>query len=188
MIYQFLHLAGQCLNATNSHFFIMQDQQNTPVYQLTEEDSLQHFLSFPSRRDGINTLLYQNLELLANQFFDSDATSGIIEQSSGLYYVFKLGHFGVFIIERKSALSREIQSSLSPVINKLTNSCIASINYRTMLFEINMRKEVEEQIRYQATHDDLTGLYNRMEVQRCLTKAIEGTVTEKKPVMYYLST
>ncbi|WP_409438808.1 putative bifunctional diguanylate cyclase/phosphodiesterase [Psychromonas sp. GE-S-Ul-11] len=180
MLYTFLHLAGQCLNTTNNHIFIMQDKQGTPVYQLNNDASIQHFLSFPSRKEGINTNQSSQLMNLVTDFFEKNIDSEVTQFNSSFYYLFKLGEFGVFIIERRNALSKEIQSALPQVINKLTNSCIASINYHTMVFEIKMRKEVEAQIRYQATHDDLTGLYNRMEVQRCLTKAIQATTVEKK--------
>jgi len=186
MLLTFLHLAGQCLNATNSHIFIMQDKQGTPVYQLNKEIELKHFLSFPSRKKGVNTNQSSELADLVSAFSEQESHSKIIHLNSIFYYFFKLAGFGVFIIERKDPLSKEIQSALPQVINKLTNSCIASINYHTMVFEIKMRKEVEEKIRYQASHDDLTGLYNRMEVQRCLTAAIKATRTEKK-IGYVLS-
>ncbi|MGJ8581344.1 MAG: diguanylate cyclase domain-containing protein, partial [Psychromonas sp.] len=180
MLYRFLHLAGQCLNATNSHIFILQDKQKTPVYELSNNAKLLHFLSFPSRKEGADTSQSDHLADLIADFIANKMTSDVLQLNSSFYYFFKLDDFGVLVIERKIALNNEIQSALPQVINKLTNSCIASINYHKMVFEIKMRKEVEAQIRYQATHDDLTGLYNRMEVQRCLTKAIKATKTEKK--------
>lgn len=182
MLHQFLRLCSLSLNATNSHIFLLQDKSNSPTYQSDKRNrtQLNHYLSFPMRKHGILSSKNKSLAILVKQFFQSNNPSLVIEFESHLYHLFKIGDFGVLIIEREKKLGQAIQNSLTPVLKKLATSSIASINHHSLILEIKTREKVEEKISYQASHDFLTGLYNRMQMQECLAKTIDNCAKQQE--------
>jgi len=182
MLHQFLRLCSLTLNATNCHIFLIQDKTNKPTYQLDKniQNQLNHYLSFPIKKNGELSSKNKLLAELVDQFFDASHITQVIDSELNLYHLFKIGDFGVLAIERKQYLSCEIQSALTPVLKKLAISSIASINHRSLILEIKTRQQVEEKIRYQASHDFLTGLYNRMQMQEYLAKTIDSCVKQQK--------
>lgn len=182
MLHQFLRLCSLTLNATNCHIFLMQDKTNKPTYQLDKnvQNQLNHYLSFPMKKNGELSSKNKPLANLVDQFFDTSHVTQVIDSESNLYHFFKIADFGVLAIERKQYLGSEIQSALTPVLKKLAISSIASMNHLSLILEIKTRQQVEEKIRYQASHDFLTGLYNRMQMQEYLAKTIDSCVKQQK--------
>ena len=182
MLHQFLHLCSLTLNSTNCHIFLLQDKTNKPTY-LQDKDAqtqLKHLLSFPMKKNGELSSKNKSLANLADQFFHANHVIQIIDSESSLYHFFNIGDFGVLAIERKQYLGSEIQNALTPVLKKLAISCIASMDHSSLILEIKNRQQVEEKMRYQASHDFLTGLYNRMRMQECLAKTIDSCVKQQK--------
>jgi len=171
---QFLQVCRSRLEPSSCHIFLSQDADHNPIYEqkLLLEGSLNHYLSLPHKKNGQLWSLNQELASIVNNFFARQEPNSQIEIEAELYHCFKIGHFGVLIIERKNNLDRTIQYALTPVLQKLATSYIASIDHQTLIQEIKTRKEVEEQIRYQASHDYLTGLCNRVEMEKRLGYAI----------------
>tara|TARA_R110001592_G_scaffold98030_10_gene280321 strand:+ start:7182 stop:9008 length:1827 start_codon:yes stop_codon:yes gene_type:complete len=182
MLHQFLRLCSLTLNATNCHIFLIQDKTNKPTYQLDKnvQNQLNHYLSFPMKKNGELSSKNKPLANLVDQFFDTSHVTQVIDSESNLYHFFKIADFGVLAIERKQYLGSEIQSALTPVLKKLAISSIASMNHLSLILEIKTRQQVEEKIRYQASHDFLTGLYNRMQMQEYLAKTIDSCVKQQK--------
>ncbi len=176
MLHQFLRLCCLSLNSTNCHVFLVQDENKNPVHQKSKDSNLKlgHYLSFPMKKYGLLASNNQPLANIVNTFFTNNLAIDVIEYESSLYHLFKIGGFGVLAIERKQPLGEAIQNALTPVLKKLATSSIASINHRSLVLEIKTRKQIEEKISYQASHDFLTGLFNRMEMQQRLAKAIDN--------------
>lgn len=178
MLQQFLQVCSSRLDATHSHIFIFQDSDNNPTYQQPQNTlQLKHYLSFPQKKHGTAWSDNQQLATIVAQFSQTNQANEMIEFEKNLYYCFQIGDFGVLIITRKHPLAMTIQNALTPVLQKLENSCISSMVHQALLLEINTRKEIEKKIRYQASHDFLTGLYNRVEMQRRLSNAIQNCIT-----------
>jgi len=171
---QFLQVCRSRLEPTSCHIFLFQDAGHNPVYEqaLAPGGNLVHYMSLPHKKNGQPWSINQKLATMVNKFFHASAVNSMIKIEEDLYHCFKIGHFGVLIIDRKKELEQPIQESLTPVLQKLATSCIASIDHQKLIQEIKTRKEVEEKIRYQASHDYLTGLCNREEMQRRLGDAI----------------
>ena len=186
MLHQFLSLCSLSLNSTNGHIFLIKDNNNNPTYQTDKNNKilLNHYVSFPMKKNGLLSSKDKNLSILVNQFFqnNSNNNSNTQEQQveSTLYHFFKIGDFGVLTIERKQSLDQAIQNALTPVLNKLAISTIAAINHHSLVIEIKNRKRVEEKITYQVSHDFLTGLYNRMKIQEFLAKAIDNCIYQEQ--------
>jgi len=182
MLQQFLQLCGSSLNATNCHIFLLKDECGNIRYQLEKNEAikLSHNLSFPMRKNGKLSSQCQALEHLVNGFFQGELTTQVLNIDSTLYYSFKIRNFGVLTVERKKTLSQDIQHALIPVLKKLATSTISLINHKALVVEVKTRKKFEEKIHYQASHDFLTGLYNRLKMEKCLLEAIAGTEENKK--------
>lgn len=174
MLQRFLLVCSSRLDSTNSHIFIYQDVNNEPTYLHSTkcESNLCHYLSLPKQKHGIAWSENQQLATLVRKFKQSNLTNQSIELESNLYHFFKIGDFGVLTIERKKRLGKTIQNALMPVLQKLATSCISSMVHQALVLEIKTRKQVEDKIRHQASHDFLTGLYNRIEMQNRLSESL----------------
>lgn len=174
MLHQFLLICSSRLDATNSHVFLFQNNDNKPIHQQSDQQHahLKHYLSLPKQKHG--SLWSENVQLTTQveQFHQTNCTTANMEKSTSVCHFFKIGFFGVLVLERKKLLGETIQNALLPVLQKLATSCIASMVHQTLLEEVKTRKKVEQRIRYQASHDYLTGLCNRIEMERCLSKAL----------------
>ncbi|WP_298939605.1 bifunctional diguanylate cyclase/phosphodiesterase [uncultured Psychromonas sp.] len=182
MLHQFLSLCSLSLNSTNSHIFLIKDNNNNPTYQLdiNHEIQLKHYVSFPMKKNGLLSSEDTKLSSLVNHFFKNNRDQQEQNFGSTLYHFFKIGDFGVLTIEREKSLDPAIQNALPPVLNKLAISTIAAINYHSLVIEIKTRQRVEEKISYQASHDFLTGLYNRMKIQEFLASAIDDCIHQEQ--------
>lgn len=174
MLHQFLQVCSLRLESSSSHIFLFQDAENnqidTPI--LNSEISLQHYLSFPSQKAGAPCKKNQQLTTIVNDFYQSKAQKQTIKTTSESYHCFKVSNFGVLLLEQKIPLQVNVQEALLPVLQKLAISATAAINYQVLLQEIKKRHEVEKEIRYQASHDYITGLCNRLEMERRMHKTI----------------
>jgi len=170
VLHKFLRACSILLSSNNNHLFTLQDPAGTPVYQAkkNENPALTHYLSFPMQKQGIPWSKFPALANNAQQFYRSNARQQTIHLNSEVYHCFKVGDFAVLIIERSDPLDQLLQNALLPVIQKLAASCTSSMLQQALLLEIQTRKTVEEKQRYQAAHDHLTGLYNRIELQQRL--------------------
>ncbi len=175
MLHQFLQVCSSRLEPTSTHIFLFQDPDNNPIHgQLLDIGiSLKHYLSLPRQKKGSPWCKNQQLVSIVYEFSQTNDQNMVIEIESDLYHCFKIDHIGVLIIEHKELLEQTIQAALTPVLQKLATSCTASIDHQALIQEIKTRKKVEEKIRYQASHDHLTGLCNRTEIERRLRKAIK---------------
>jgi len=178
MLHHFLQVSSARLNATNSHIFIFQDADHNPTYQPQKknDDQLAHYLSLPIQKNGIPWSESQTLTNIIQQFYLTNLANQVIEFESSLYHCFKISDFGVLTIQRIQPLEREIQRALAPVLEKLAASCISSMVHQTLRQEIKTRQDIEQQNQYQASHDYLTGLCNRIELERRLKRAITSCV------------
>jgi len=175
MLHQFLQVCSLRLESSSSHIFLFQDAENNPVDTplLDSEISLKHYLSFPSQKAGVPCRKNQQLIAVVNDFYQGKAQKKTTEIDSGLYHCFKIAHLGVLLFEQKTPLQANVQEALLPVLHKLAISCTAAIDHQALIQEIKKRQEVEQEIRYQASHDYITGLCNRLEMERRMRKTIQ---------------
>jgi len=73
-----------------------------------------------------------------------------------------------------------IRKDGSPITAEVTGALIRSsdgtpLHFQTISRDITVRKAAEEQLYYKATHDDMTGLYNRAMFFELLNRAVERT-------------
>jgi len=174
MLHHFLRECCSLLGSTNSHIFIFQDKNNNPIYQLQHhtEAQLTHYLSLPIQKHGALWSENKPLASIVQQFYLSNSSHQAITFEGNIYHCFKVGDFGVLTIESIQPLEQALQNALIPVLQKLATSCISSMVHQALLLEIKTRKSVEEKKRYQASHDHLTGLCNRIELQHRLSVAL----------------
>jgi len=172
--HQFLRACSSLLDSTNSHIFIFRDKNNNPTYQPQQNavTQLTHYLSLPIQKHGTPWSESQSLTDIVHRFYLTNSINQMVTIEEHFYHCFKIGNFGVLIIECIQPLTQVLQDALTPVLQKLTTSCISSMIHQTLLLEIKTRKAVEEKQRYQASHDHLTGLCNRIELQHRLSGAL----------------
>lgn len=174
MLEKFLLICSTQLGASNSHIFLLQDANNNPTYQQSEafDKQLKHYLSVPIQQHGAVWCKDNKLAKMVTEFEHSKLSFSTIASNQRQYYCFKISSFGVLVIERKEPLGETMQNALLPVLTKLATSCSAAIMHQALLVEVKTRHQIEEKIRYQASHDFLTGLCNRVEMQRRLSKGM----------------
>lgn len=87
----------------------------------------------------------------------------------GLFYIFFVNNINL-VLRTKVEQSQRQQKTLS-------------IKNKQLLIEVEKRKQSEQQLEYQATHDALTGLANRKFANDKLEKEIEHAIKEKSNVL-----
>lgn len=175
ILHTFLQVCNSQLGLNSSHIFLFPELDSHPIHKQIVKINvgIKHYLSFPCQKNGSPWSTNQELLSIANDFYQSNAQNMAIEMASDIFHAFKIERIGVLILESKKPLTQKIQHALNPVLEILSTNCTASLEHDALLQEIKNRKWAEEKIRYQASHDHITGLCNRQEVEQQLQKAIK---------------
>lgn len=171
MLVAFLEKAQQRLSLSCAYVFYESREQH-----YSQQFDLQlSFISFPHKDNSLELLAH--LEKKVARYLDEP--EGSYQQQSIndlLYYFFPIPLFGVLVLERKhKAIDSMILSAISPLLNRLGISCQACIEHQNLIFEIQARKDIEEQMEKQSLLDSLTKLPNRamfsINVEKALANA-----------------
>lgn len=174
MLHKFLQLCNSCLALKSSHIFVFPDLDNHSVdKQVMIAADINHYLSFPRQKKGSPWSTNQELLCMANDFYQSDVGNMVIEIESGIFHAFKIERIGLLLLESNKPLTQTIQYALNPVLERLSENCTASLEHNALIQEIKNKKLAEEKFRYHASHDHITGLCNRQEIERQLQTAIK---------------
>jgi len=88
------------------------------------------------------------------------------------------------LLSRASGAERSIELSASPIRSSDTNEVTGTV---VLLHDVTELRGIARQMSYQATHDALTGLVNRRELERRLAEAIDsGRRGDGQHVLCYL--
>lgn len=94
-------------------------------------------------------------------------------QQQSYFYAFKIGDLGWLVLQRTDTpISPALLNALSSVVEKLTLSCIACLQHKSLELEIEHREQVEQVLKRQAYLDPLTALPNRKMLYQQLRKAL----------------
>ncbi|MFT5420367.1 MAG: diguanylate cyclase (GGDEF)-like protein [Candidatus Endobugula sp.] len=174
MLRQFLRVCNPRLNLISSHIYLFHDKANHPSHiDDSKNNHLLHYTSLPSQKDGDcfsedTLLLNEAIEFINSNEVYKESQHGDVNQ-----YCLSIKNYGVLIIESHNDLNDTLRGRLTPVFNRLSLSCNSAINRERLIREIGARKSAEQQILYQANHDELTGLYNRRAITKKINKAIK---------------
>lgn len=181
MLKVFLKVCFNRLNLTSSHIYMYCDQNNVPC-KLSELSSIhyQKFISIPKRNQHL--LSPQNVLLtdFVNTLHKTKENKELMVGDEQYFYGFIIPEHGFLVFETHYVLEAEVQQALAPILQKLATSCYTSLVHDSLVKEIHSRELVEEKVAYQAQHDGLTGLYNRLYMSTLLSEAIEEAHTHKK--------
>lgn len=140
-----------------------------------KKESDEHFnVSFPkSSNTHISKNLLQNAK---NLYFDTSEAVIPIENDQGHFYLFVIPNFGILILERQhQQINDKIIDAITALMTKLSVSCIACLQHKSLLVEVESRKAAETRLITQSLTDSLTGLANRkafdIELDRHIRKA-----------------
>jgi len=173
MLQQFFRVCNSRLELNSSHVYLFQENNDILVQeQSIHKMELNHCLSLPRKNNGILWTENHELNEVSQRFLTSNHQTQMFTVKSNVFYCFSLDQVGVLIVESKALLEENILNALLPVFDKLTISCKAATNHQALITEIQTRKTVEEKIRYQASHDQLTGIFNRTAMENTLKHTI----------------
>ncbi|NRA83484.1 MAG: bifunctional diguanylate cyclase/phosphodiesterase [Gammaproteobacteria bacterium] len=160
MLKIFLKVCLARLDLRSIHLYLYQNEAASVVIQSSSGVvKLSHFLSIPRRNGGVIWSQCQALNEFSALINSSEAI--VMPSGDNFRYGLEIPKYGVIILEAKYQIEPNILKALTPILKKLANSCYASVIHGALLDEISGRKRAERQVKFQSSHDDLTGLYNR---------------------------
>ncbi|MDN4502111.1 EAL domain-containing protein [Alteromonadaceae bacterium BrNp21-10] len=132
------------------------------------------YLCFPKQHESDTEQQgYLAQYLQPSALSDQTSTLQTIENKDKLFYIFSIPTFGWIILARlHSAIEPAILSALPPIFSRLAISCLACLEHRDLLIEVEARKAAEKMITRQIYTDTLTNLPNRKLLSVNLNKAI----------------
>jgi diguanylate cyclase (GGDEF)-like protein len=178
MLRQFLRVCNSRLNLISSHIYLYHDKGNHPSHiDDSKNKNLLYYTSLLSQKDTHS--FSENSQLLneAIAFISSNEEYKEYHNEDVNRYFLNIKSHGVLVIESHNDLKETLRGRLTPVFNHLSLSCNSAINRERLIREIDARKSAEQQILYQANHDELTGLYNRRAITKKINKAIKKCAT-----------
>ena len=171
MLQQFTKVAIRLLGLTSVNVYFLQDDKNHIVLtHAADNTAMKHFLSVPERNSGKAVYKLPAIDLETTSGECVFAAVFDAKENEHIYY-YSLGKFGWIAFHRyENSIKDNFLKLLLPIINRLTISCQASIEHEHLLHAIQSRTEVEQAIRFNAFHDDLTSLPNRHMLMENLAK------------------
>ena len=175
MLKIFLRCCLNRLTLASAHIFLYHDQSNHPkrIHANILNGGIKHYLSIPVQHIKQPWNLNLDLQDLAEKTFKTDENIHTLIDNKNFYSLVIPAH-GVLIFESVYELPKMILLSLNPIMQKLSSSCYASINYDSLKKEATARKLAEDIITHQAQHDELTQLSNRRKLSSDLTRALKS--------------
>lgn len=183
MLKAFLKVCLNHAHLASCHVYLYQDKNGNPKAnpELGHKYQLQHFLSLPKRRQGQLYQFTNPLKNLEAQLIDHPDMAGChqFKLDDIYYYVYKIGCYGFLIWHSKTPIANSIVDSITPLLGKLEASCYAAIMHNDLLVEVSARQSAERKIAYQARHDGLTNLYNRVHIKSLIKQSFAQSAKQK---------
>ncbi len=163
MLKEFTKVCIRQMGLSSVHYYILQDEEgNTVLPEANKTYEIKHLISIPERSKSNHGYNFSSaLKMIHEHEFTKISYQENKNTNEHIYYL-PLEGIGVISLHRSSRpLEDIILNLLTPILKRLRVSCLACIQYEHLLHQIEATKKAEEKIRYQAFHDELTGLPNR---------------------------
>ena len=182
MVQRFLRICNRRLSLGSGHLFLYQDRHGAPGKRqpIADDINLQHYASVPKVRRGEPWSQNRRFIERATKFEQSDCAQAFEDTGEYQLLFLKVRHYGVVVFEFEGEKQARLARMLAPVIEHLSLSLSAAIDQDNLKREVRARKIAEEKIRFQASHDELTGLYNRRHFSQLLRQIVEGCKSKQK--------
>ena len=180
MLEHFMRVLQRRLSLSKVHVFICPS-----AFKLGTTHKGLHYLKVPQANgaqgksdSAIHDILIQSSEYLANEKYHRVTQPNLLKQNNQTnthFYTFELGKVGWIILERlEMEIDGAVLNSLLTIFDRLSLSCIACLQHKSLLDEIEQREEVEKTLKQQAYLDPLTGLANRKMLYQQLRKELSS--------------
>jgi diguanylate cyclase (GGDEF)-like protein/PAS domain S-box-containing protein len=127
---------------------------------------------------------YSKEELIGmnyRQYTDKETAKEVFQAFNKVYNTGEHSKGFDWQVIRKDEVERYIEASVS--LRK--DSSDKPIGFRGIIHDITERKQTEQQINYMATHDNLTGLPNRLMFSQLLNQAIRSAERHKRQLVVF---
>lgn len=169
------------LSQTSVHTFLYWNDENNAACNLGDEHchKLTRYLSLPIRKNGE---LWEYSEELEEVFkaHDPKISHGLVKSSRGAYFqYFQIPKQGLLLMESSRVPDLIVKQILLPLLGKLARSCHSCITHEQLIREIDARRIAERRVAHQASHDELTQLFNRRQFSKEVERALKVALREK---------
>ncbi len=174
MLQAFMRVSIARLDLSSAHLFLFCNDAKDPIHLAKDPfgANLSHYMSIPIQFKGKpwteNTMIKQ----FARAHIKQNNFLSVTIHNEKFYQIFSIPEHGVIIFESVIEIESIIQKSLEPIFKKLALSCYACLAHQSLIKEMMARRNAEDTIAHQATHDELTQLYNRRMLTENLKKSI----------------
>lgn len=179
MMQSFMCVSTARLGLSGAHLFLFHDQANEPI-QFTgfysgndsANPNLHHYLSIPVQHLGEMWAENQMLKELVHDHLQQNNFLSVVFRDGKFFQGFSIPEYGVIVFESTTEIEPIIQKSLEPIFKKVALSCYACLAHQSLITEMSARRSAESIIAHQASHDELTQLFNRRSLTESLKKSI----------------
>lgn len=174
MLQSFMRVSITRLDLSSAHLFLFCDDNNEPVQHVDElaNGVLSHYASIPKQFLGRSWSESDVLVYIVKAHMEKNDFLSVVYRNEKFYHSFLIPEHGVIVFESITEIEPTIQKSLQPILKKLALSCYACLAHQSLTKEIAARRNAENTIAYQASHDELTQLFNRRMLTENLKKSI----------------
>jgi diguanylate cyclase len=174
MLQSFVRVSIARLDLSSAHVFLFRDTNNDPIHLIgaAATGRLSHYMSIPVQYLGTPWGQSQKLKAFVDKHVAQDDFFSVNQEQGKFYQCFSIPEHGVIVFESIVEIESIIQRSLEPILKKFGLSCYACLVHQSLAKEMVARRSAEDTIAHQASHDELTQLYNRRQLTEDLQKAI----------------
>ena len=182
MLQSFMRVAIARLDLSSAHLFLFANEKQEPIHfsEKPVAGQLSHYMSIPVQYLGVSWAKNEGLHQVVCDHLQSNSFSSVAYFNEKVYQSFCIPEQGVIVFESVIEIEPSIKKSLEPIFKKIALSCYACLVHESLVAEIGARKNAENTIAHQASHDELTQLFNRRALTENLKNAIDSCEKNKK--------